>query len=122
MEEVHTDNNVADLFTKPLARARFELLVDRLEMIRYEEWAAVSFVHFVFFLICSIFTSHFTNLGGELIEFKKIQKHFLKNKILKSPKIVFLKLFLFIFLLIFVIFIFFNFILFFNLILFFFFF
>ena len=37
MEEVHTDNNVADLFTKPLARARFELLVDRLEMIRFDD-------------------------------------------------------------------------------------
>ncbi|KAL4568024.1 hypothetical protein LXL04_023624 [Taraxacum kok-saghyz] len=35
--QVHTDNNVADLFTKPFARARFDVLVGFLKMLHFED-------------------------------------------------------------------------------------
>ncbi|KAL4582814.1 hypothetical protein LXL04_007375 [Taraxacum kok-saghyz] len=37
LAQVHTDNNVADLFTKPFARARFDVLVGFLKMLRFED-------------------------------------------------------------------------------------
>lgn len=37
LEQVHTDNNVADLFTKPFNKARFEVLVGFLKMLRFED-------------------------------------------------------------------------------------
>ena len=37
MQEIHTDQNVADLFTKPFGRARFEMLVNLLEMVRFTD-------------------------------------------------------------------------------------
>ena len=36
MEEVHTNNNVADIFTKPFGKSRFDLLVSFLKLIRFE--------------------------------------------------------------------------------------
>ena len=37
LEQVHTNANVADLFTKPFGKARFDVLVNFLKMIRFEE-------------------------------------------------------------------------------------
>lgn len=37
LEQVHTDNNVADLFTKPFGKSRFDVLVGFLKMIRFED-------------------------------------------------------------------------------------
>ncbi|TLX69860.1 hypothetical protein E9993_22705 [Labilibacter sediminis] len=37
MERVHTDSNVADIFTKPFGNARFDVLVNLLKMIRFED-------------------------------------------------------------------------------------
>ena len=37
MEEVHTDNNVADLFTKPFGKSRFDILVNFLHMLRFDD-------------------------------------------------------------------------------------
>ena len=37
LAQVHTDNNVADLFTKPFNKARFEVLVGFLKMIRFDD-------------------------------------------------------------------------------------
>ncbi|KAI3752880.1 hypothetical protein L2E82_24920 [Cichorium intybus] len=37
LEPIHTDNNVSDLFTKPFAKARFNMLVELLKMIRFDD-------------------------------------------------------------------------------------
>jgi hypothetical protein len=37
LAQIHTDNNVADLFTKPFGKARFDVLVGFLKMIRFED-------------------------------------------------------------------------------------
>ena len=37
MEQIHTDKNVADLFTKPVSISRFHVLVDLLKMIRFDD-------------------------------------------------------------------------------------
>ena len=37
LEQIHTNSNVADLFTKPFGKARFDVLVNFLKMIRFEE-------------------------------------------------------------------------------------
>ncbi|KAL4579862.1 hypothetical protein LXL04_016030 [Taraxacum kok-saghyz] len=37
LDQVHTDNNVADLFTKPFRKTRFDVLVGFLKMIRFED-------------------------------------------------------------------------------------
>ena len=37
LAQVHTDNNVADLFTKPFGKTRFDVLVGFLKMIRFED-------------------------------------------------------------------------------------
>jgi hypothetical protein len=37
LEQIDTLNNVADIFTKPFALARFEVLVGFLKMLRFEE-------------------------------------------------------------------------------------
>jgi len=36
LAQVHTDNNVADMFTKPFSKARFDVLVGFLKMIRFD--------------------------------------------------------------------------------------
>ena len=38
LEQIHTDNNVADLLTKPFNKAQFDVLVDFLKMIYFEDW------------------------------------------------------------------------------------
>ena len=37
LAQVHTDNNVADFFTKPFGKARFDMLVGFLKMIRFDD-------------------------------------------------------------------------------------
>ena len=37
LAQVHTDNNVSDLFTKPFGKARFDVLVRFLKMIRFDD-------------------------------------------------------------------------------------
>ena len=36
LEQIDTDANVADLFTKPVSSSRFQVLVDFLKMIRFQ--------------------------------------------------------------------------------------
>ena len=37
MEQIHTNDNVADLFTKPVDRARFKALLELLKMVHFED-------------------------------------------------------------------------------------
>ena len=37
MEQIHTDHNVSDLFTKPISISRFNVLVTLLKMIRFDD-------------------------------------------------------------------------------------
>ena len=42
LEQVPTANNVADLFTKPFNKARFDVLVGFLKMIRFEDYFVIN--------------------------------------------------------------------------------
>ena len=50
MKQIHTNDNVADIFTKPFAQARFSLLVELLKMIRFENWFSLVFLYILYIL------------------------------------------------------------------------